>query len=66
MKAQEMLTKKPAELNKDLTTKHSKLIELTAELRIKDVKNVRQIRVLKKDIARINTVINSQRLEASK
>ena len=64
MKAVEMLSKKSEELMKERDDLQRKLADLYTDLRIKDVKNVRQLRQLKKDIARVNTVLNIQQLEA--
>jgi len=54
---QELKSKPPAELQKNLTGLRDNLWQLKADLAAGKVKNVREIRAAKKDIARILTLI---------
>lgn len=58
MKAKELRNKKPEELMELLAESRRKLTELKFSLASGKVKNVRIIKNLKKDIARILTVLN--------
>lgn len=55
---QQAKQKKPADLKKDLKEMRDKLWQLRIDLASGKVKNVREIRGLKKDIARVLTIIN--------
>lgn len=60
MKASEIKQKSQTELQKVLLDKRDKLRQLRFDLTSGKVKNVREIREIKKDIARIITIINSK------
>ncbi len=60
MEIKELTTKTPAELVKLLAESQEKLRELRFKDSNKQLKNVRSIRVLKQDIARINTLLNKK------
>jgi len=60
MEIKELTTKTPAELSKLLAESQEKLRELRFKDSNKQLKNVRSIRVLKQDIARINTLLNKK------
>ena len=60
MEIKELTTKTPVELQKLLTESQEKLRELRFKDSNKQLKNVRSIRVLKQDIARINTLLNKK------
>jgi ribosomal protein L29 len=68
MKAQEFRGKSQSELETLVKTKFEELASLYADLRTKDVKNTHSFRVLKKDIARIKTVMGepTKQLQESK
>jgi len=59
-KAKELRIKPEEELNQLLSESQKKLRELRFNLASGKVKNVRTIRVLKKDIARILTILNEK------
>jgi len=59
-KAKELRLKPEEELNQLLSESQKKLRELRFNLASGKVKNVRTIRVLKKDIARILTILNEK------
>jgi len=59
-KAKELRIKPGEELNQLLSESQKKLRELRFNLASGKVKNVRAIRVLKKDIARILTILNEK------
>ena len=56
----ELTTKTSAELTKLLAESQEKLRDLRFKDSNKQLKNVRSIRVLKQDIARINTLLNKK------
>ncbi|MEI8073004.1 MAG: 50S ribosomal protein L29 [Candidatus Saccharibacteria bacterium] len=56
MKNKELRNTSAKELNNKLQDLHKKLAELAIEYRTKEVKNVKQISAVKKDIARILTI----------
>lgn len=56
MKASELRNKSATELEKDLVDLRGKLGTAAIEYRTKEVKNVKQIAAIKKDIARILTI----------
>lgn len=57
-KLQELKQKAKEELNQLLQEKKERLCQLNFDLTSGKVKNVREIRMIKKDIARILTVLN--------
>ena len=59
-KSKELRLKTEEELNQLLSESQKKLRELRFNLASGKVKNVRTIRVLKKDIARILTILNEK------
>ncbi len=59
-KTRELRLKQKEELNQLLSESQKKLRELRFNLASGKVKNVRTIRVLKKDIARILTILNEK------
>ncbi len=59
-KAKELRLRPEEELNQLLSESQKKLRELRFNLASGKVKNVRTIRVLKKDIARILTILNEK------
>ncbi len=66
MKAKELNKKTKAELQKVLQQNRARLRTLRFDLASGKVKNVREIRQLKKDIARILTIINAKWKEQNK
>lgn len=64
MKVKEMRQKSQKELQKDLTDARGKLMTAQVDYRTKEVKNVREIRALRRDIARLLTVTREQELTA--
>jgi large subunit ribosomal protein L29 len=62
MKAKELRQKSYNELEKMLQEKMKKLYQLKSDLVAGKVKNVREIRMVKKDIARILTILNERKL----
>jgi len=60
LKTRELRLKQEEELNQLLSESQKKLRELRFNLASGKVKNVRTIRVLKKDIARILTILNEK------
>jgi large subunit ribosomal protein L29 len=60
MKAQELRKKSDSELQKILQQKRERLQNLRFDLASGRVKNVREIREIKKDIARILTILNQR------
>lgn len=56
----ELKAKAPADLSKLLAESQEKLRDLRFKDSNKQLKNVRAIRVLKQDIARINTLLNKK------
>ncbi len=61
MKVKELRQKSKNELNSLLKEKREKLRGLRFDVSLKQSKNVRQIRNLRKDIARILTVLNQNK-----
>jgi len=61
MKAKELRQKNDNELEKILQEKRKKLYQLRSDLVAGKVKNVREIRMVKKDIARILTILNERK-----
>jgi len=60
MEIKELITKTKIELAKLLVESNEKLRELRFKDSNKQLKNVRSIRVLKQEIARINTLLNKK------
>ncbi len=58
MKFKELKNKAEAELRTELMRLKKELQEVSSKLRLGQVKNVRQVQVLRKDIARILTLLN--------
>ncbi len=59
MKAQELRQKSKEELSRILREKKEKLCQLNFDLSSGKVKNVREVRLVKKDIARILTILKN-------
>lgn len=59
MRFKELLQKDPSELRAMRDDLQMKLEQLTRQLVVRGVKNVREIRTLRKDIARIETRISA-------
>lgn len=66
MKASELREMNIAELNKKLADLKQELFHLRFQLAINQLENPMRIKAVKKDIARVNTVITAKNLEASK
>lgn len=64
MKVKDMRQKSAKELQKDLTDTRDKLMTAQVDYRTKEVKNVREIRALRRDIARLMTITREQELAA--
>ncbi len=62
MKASDIRSQKPEELNKQLDDVSRNLLDLRFRLETKQLVNHREIRKAKKDIARLKTVIREQEL----
>lgn len=60
MKAKELQQKTKTELEKFLIENQTKLQQLRFELTTGKVKNIREIREIKKNIARIKTLLNKK------
>ena len=60
MKAKELRNQSNKELHKKLADSRAKLAQLNVDYRTKEVKNVREIRSLKRDVARILTIMSEQ------
>lgn len=60
MKAKDMRNKSDKELTKDLQELRTSLVATTIEYRTKEVKNVKQIHHIKKDIARALTILSER------
>ncbi len=63
MKASELRQKTEKELQRLLTEKRDKLRELRFDLVSGKVKNVGEIRKIRRDIARILTIINEKKIK---
>jgi len=61
MKVKDIRRKKEPELAKDLKDLREKLRDLRFNLASGKVKDIREIRVVKRDIARILTIINEEK-----
>jgi ribosomal protein L29 len=64
MKAREVNAKSMEELTNLLASNRAQLQELLIKLRTEEVKNVRELRAVKKTIARAETKLSEQRVEA--
>lgn len=62
MKANQIRTKSDKELTKMVADLREKLVDVHIDLRTKEVKNVKQIKTIKKDIARILTIQSEKSL----
>lgn len=60
MKAKDIRNKSNKELQKDLADSRAKMLQLSVDYRTKEIKNVREIRAVKRTIARILTVMAEQ------
>jgi large subunit ribosomal protein L29 len=60
MKIKDIRNKSDKELQKDLADSRAKLLQLSIDYRTKEVKNVREIRSVKRTIARILTVMTER------
>lgn len=58
MKTKELRNKTDKELVKNLVELREKLVNAHIDLRTKEVKNVKQIKAIKKDIARVLTIMS--------
>ena len=65
IKLSELRAKDQAGLSQLLISKRAELAEAMAQSRSEEVKNVRGLRALKKDIARIKTLVREQMLAES-
>ena len=63
MKIKEIREKSENELKKDLIERRNKLAKMRFDISAKQVKNHRDIRITKKDIARILTVLNISKVK---
>ncbi len=59
MKYSEVTTQSPEALRKELTTLQEKRENLKMKIKLGQVKNTNQLAIVKKDIARILTYLNS-------
>lgn len=57
MKAKDMRNKSEKELVKDLAELRTQLASAAVDYRTKEVKNIKQIKTIKRDIARVMTVL---------
>ncbi len=64
MKASEIRSQKPEELKKQLADASKNLLDLRFKLETKQLVNHREIRRVKKDIARLKTVITEKELSS--
>lgn len=64
MKAADIRTQKPEELNKQLADASRNLLDLRFKLETKQLVNHREIRRVKKDIARLKTVLREKELSS--
>ncbi len=64
MKASEIRNQKPEELNKQLADASKNLLDLRFKLETKQLVNHREIRRLKKDVARLKTVLREKELSS--
>ena len=66
MKAEELRNKTTEELEKELVSLKEELFKLRFQHATNQLENPAQINTVKKDIARVRTVIREQQLKASK
>lgn len=66
MKAKELHNKSQKELQKDLADLREKYAKTLIDMRTKEVKNVKTLHGIKKDIARVLTVLKEQELQGDK
>lgn len=66
MKAQEFRQQSTEELNKELTALKEQLFKLRFRHATKQLENPIQIRTVKRDIARVRTILLERELEAKK
>ncbi len=62
MKITEIRALNPAELNKQLETAHKELLDLRFRIATKQLVNHREVRRVKKDIARLKTIAREHEL----
>lgn len=60
MKAKELKNQSNKELQKKLADTRAKIAQLNVDYRTKEIKNVREIRSLKRTVARILTIMSEQ------
>ncbi|HOK00522.1 MAG TPA: 50S ribosomal protein L29 [Candidatus Pacearchaeota archaeon] len=63
MKAKELKNKTPDELKQLLKEKREKLYQFKVDLSAGKVKDIREIRLIKKDIARILTILKEKNIK---
>lgn len=63
MKAKEMSNKSDKELQAMITNNQKKLQQLHIDFKTQEVKNVKQIHLVKKDIARIKTILRIREMD---
>ncbi|MDQ5943410.1 MAG: ribosomal protein [Patescibacteria group bacterium] len=63
MKAKDIRSKSPKELSNTLDDLRKKLENSVVEYRTKEVKNIKQINSIKKDIARVLTVMQESKVQ---
>jgi len=61
MKTEAIRKKEQKDINEDLKTKQKELVELKFDLKIAKEKDYSRVKKLKKDIARILTIINESK-----
>lgn len=59
MKFKEIINKTESELKKDLESFKKEAQEISLKVRMGEVKNIKQLKAIKKDIARIHTRLTS-------
>ncbi len=60
MKAKDMHNKSVKELQKDLMELQAELGKVAIEYRTKEIKNIKQMHAIKKNIARVNKVLHEK------
>ena len=60
MKIKELISKTEAELRADLLKLQAEAVSLSLKIRTNQLKNVHQLRIIKKDIARIMTLLSTK------
>lgn len=63
MKAKELHNKSNKELQKDLADLHLRYAKTLIDMKTKEVKNVKTLHSIKKDIARVLTVLREQQMK---